>query len=198
MMRRRHRWVPAYFGLLLVLALVLATSRSTTASRSPGGVSAKHQAIAVEDILGTWSGAWNDTVYKLGGSLSFTVSEEISGLVATGQIGLQSLGLGDQSGSATGTLNANAISFDFSAADVGMGDGTIQIDTGQGNGMGSVTAPLSFGDFTFIGAVTGDAISGSFDFVSPTGGKGVASLTRISTAVSRKPWGGVKNTYRRH
>ncbi len=128
-------------------------------------------------LNGTWTGTWTDTRYNVTGSLQATFTVNGANVSAIGVIGLQSLGLGGESGNGSGTVSGDTLNFTFSAATVGSGAGTLKV-SGAGTGNGTVTGALNFGAFTFQG--TGDAskIEGTFNFTSPTGGNGVATLTK--------------------
>jgi hypothetical protein len=128
-------------------------------------------------LAGNWSGTWTDTRYNVSGTLSASFTVNGSTVNATGVIGLESLGLGNESGTGVGTVSGQTLNFTFSASTVGNGSGTLSA-AGAGNGTGTVTGTLDFGAFTYSGTVAGDSISGNFAFTSPTGGKGVASLTK--------------------
>lgn len=128
-------------------------------------------------LAGTWVGTWNDRLYNVSGTLSATFAVNGSTVTATGVIGLQVFGLANEVGTGTGTVAGQTLNFVFTSSTVGSGNGTLSTG-GAGSGSGTVTAPLSFGAFTFAGTVTGTTISGTFTFTSPTGGAGVASLTK--------------------
>lgn len=125
----------------------------------------------------TWVGTWTDTRYMVSGPLSATFTVNGSTVTASGTIGLASLGLGNETGTGTGTVSGNVLAFSFQSATVGTGTGTVNT-TGSGSGTGTVTGTLNFGAFTYTGTVSASTISGTFTFTSPTGGFGVASLTR--------------------
>lgn len=128
-------------------------------------------------LEGTWVGTWTDTRYDVSGTLEATFTVNGSTVTATGVIGLESLSLGKETGSGTGTVSGETLNFTFSADTVGTGSGSL--DAGrEGSGSGSVTGVLNFGAFTYTGTVTESEISGTFNFTSPTGGNGVASLTK--------------------
>ena len=61
--------------------------------------------------VGQGTGTWEDTRYNVSGTLSFTITGNRSNLAASGTIGLQQLGLGDETGTATGTISGNRLSF---------------------------------------------------------------------------------------
>ncbi|HUO83641.1 MAG TPA: Ig-like domain-containing protein [Thermoanaerobaculia bacterium] len=128
-------------------------------------------------LAGTWVGTWEDTRYNVSGTLEATFTVNGSNVTATGVIGLQSLQLGNETGSGTGTVSGETLNFTFSADTVGNGSGSLSAG-GAGSGAGSVTGVLNFGAFTYTGTVTPTEISGTFAFTSPTGGHGVASLTK--------------------
>jgi hypothetical protein len=54
----------------------------------------------------TWTGTWIDTRYNVSGTLQATFTINGTSVTATGVIGLQSLGLGNESGTGTGTISA--------------------------------------------------------------------------------------------
>ena len=128
-------------------------------------------------LAGTWEGTWEDTRYDVSGTLEATFTVTGSNVTATGVIGLASLGLGNETGTASGTVSGDTLSFTFSSDRVGNGSGDLNTG-GSGSGFGSVTAPLNFGAFNFEGSATETVISGTFAFTSPSGGNGVATLTR--------------------
>lgn len=158
---------------------------SNSARATPLAGSNRHRAVtppssaapAFSSLAGSWKGTWTDTRYNVSGPLSATFTVNGSAVTATGTIGLQSLGLGNESGTGSGTISGQTLNFTFGAATVGNGSGTLST-TGPGSGSGSVTAPLNFGAFTFTGSVSGTTISGNFNFTSPTGGQGTATLTK--------------------
>jgi hypothetical protein len=128
-------------------------------------------------LAGDWAGTWEDTLYEVSGTLEATFTVICSNVFATGTIGLQDLGLGDETGTGFGTVLGQTLSFSFASATVGAGTGTLDAG-GPGSGSGSVTAPLSFGAFTFAGTANSTTITGTFDFTSPSGGEGEATLTK--------------------
>jgi len=191
----------ATFPLIYMAALL--TAAALLASLVPdGGAVAPLQAFPVAnrpvpDLVGSWAGSWQDTVYMVSGDLSWEITQNASDLSGSGTIDLSVLGLGVRSGTAAGSLGgggrANTLTFTFEAESVGNGSGTVVDATGSGTG--TVTAPLSFGEFTFTGTLTDDEIEGTFDFTSPTGGAGRATLLK-DTPVQAATWGSVKAGYR--
>jgi hypothetical protein len=131
---------------------------------------------AFTSLGGTWSGEWIDTRFNVRGTLVATFTVNGTAVTSVGRIGLQSLGLGDEAGTGTGTINGNILSFTFEAQTVGNGEGTLD-DTGA-SGKGTVAGVLDFGDFTFEGSVNETTIDGTFTFTDPAGGRGTAQLTR--------------------
>lgn len=137
-------------------------------------------------LEGDWSGTWQDTIYKVGGSLQATFSVLCGTVQATGIIGMQTFGLGDRTGSGSGTILGTTVTFTFSGDSVGSGSGTLEaggsgsVSGGDstGSGDGSVTAPLNYGAFNFSGTVNATTLSGIFDFTSKTGGAGIVTLTK--------------------
>ena len=128
-------------------------------------------------LAGNWAGTWTDTRYNVSGTLQATFTVNGTTVNATGVIGLASLGLGNEPGTGTGTISGQALNFTFTAATVGSGSGVLA-GGGQGTGSGTVAGVLNFGPFTFSGTAAKTTISGTFQFTSPTGGNGVASLTK--------------------
>lgn len=128
-------------------------------------------------LHGTWTGTWEDTIYDVSGALEATFAVNGSNVTASGVIGLQEFALGDKSGSGSGTISGPTLSFTFTSDAFGSGSGTLDAG-GCGSGTGTVTGTLEFGAFTFAGSANPTTISGTFDFTSPSGGKGVASLTK--------------------
>ncbi len=161
-------------GVAVGTSMIMATYQGKSGSMNVavGGTSSPFGNLA-----GTWSGTWTDTRYSVSGSLSATFTVSGSTVNATGVIGLQSLGLGNESGTGAGTISGNTLNFTFSSSTVGSGSGTLSA-SGSGSGTGSVTGSLNLGAFDFSGTVTGNTINGMFDFTSPTGGHGVASLSK--------------------
>ena len=66
-----------------------------------------------------WVGTWTDTRYNVSGTLNATFTVNGSTVTATGVIGLASLGLGNETGSGTGTVSGQTLTFTFSSATVG-------------------------------------------------------------------------------
>jgi Bacterial Ig-like domain (group 2) len=164
----------------LVKAVAAGTTTITATYQTKTGTSTVTVTAApapFSSLAGTWVGTWNDTRYNVSGTLTATFAVSGSTVAATGVIGLQVFGLSNEVGTGTGTVAGQTLNFIFTASTVGSGNGTLA-SGGAGSGSGTVTAPLSFGAFTFAGTVTGTTISGTFTFTSPTGGAGVASLTK--------------------
>jgi hypothetical protein len=183
-------------GLLLVVG-VLGFSGPHGSSEVRGEVTLA-AVDTIPDLVGTWVGAWEDTVYPgAGGSMTWQISRDGADLTASGTIDFSYFGMGLMSGSAEGTVTSaftdHTLEFTFQAAGIGSGEGSV--NGSSGSGTGTVGIPLSFGDFTFEGTVSEDVISGRFDFTSPTGGAGRASLTR-QVATEPSTWGDIKALYR--
>jgi hypothetical protein len=135
-MRHSNRIVVFYLVTLFLVAAILAGSGSQEiAQTSPRFSDPPTTSVGLADILGTWTGTWTDTVFNVGGSLDFEITEDAGTYSATGDIGLQVLGLGVESGTATGVVAGNTLSFNFSSGTVGNGAGSL-IDTGPGSGKG--------------------------------------------------------------
>lgn len=164
-----RRWLILAVALL---AIAGCSSSDKSSNMGPGGVTPEE----FEFLIGTWLGTWDDTRYNVQGTLQATFAVSGNDVTATGVIGLQSLGLGDEAGTAMGTIDGDDLDFTFTAATVGSGSGAATATSGSGTG--SVVGALNFGDFTFQGTVTSTTMDGLFDFTSPTGGNGVARLTK--------------------
>jgi hypothetical protein len=195
-MSKRSVGPPVYIvGLFLIVGIVALSGHEGGAE--PGVATAAAAPGAVPDLTGNWVGAWQDTIYMVGGALSWTISQDGSDLSASGSIDLSALFLGVKEGTAEGTLTAalegDNLDFTFAATDVGNGSGSISGTSGSGSG--TVTAPLNFGGFTFEGTLSNDVIQGTFDFTSPTGGAGRALLTK-QTATEPTSWGEIKAIFR--
>lgn len=196
-MGKRTIWPFLYMAGLILVAGVLGFSGPNGSPEVRGEV-VLAAADTIPDLVGTWVGTWEDTVYAgAGGSMTWQISRDGSDLTASGTIDFSYFGLGLLPGTADGSITSafadNTLEFTFQAAMIGSGEGTI--NGGSGSGTGTVTPPLDFGDFTFEGTVGEDAISGTFDFTSPTGGAGRASLTR-QVATEPSTWGDIKALYR--
>jgi hypothetical protein len=195
-MNRRSIWPPIYVAGLLLVVGVLAISGPQGSSEAHGQVTFAF-VDTIPDLTGTWVGTWADTVYLAGGSMTWEISRDGSDYTASGTIDFTYFGMGLLSGSAEGNITSafadHVMEFTFEAAMIGNGSGTINGNIGSGGG--TVTAPLNFGEFTFEGVVVEGNIAGTFDFTSPTGGAGIASLTK-QTATERSTWGDIKALYR--
>ena len=148
------------------------------------------------DLVGTWSGTWSDTVFAVGGAMTMDITQNGNMLSGTGTIDLTSIGffgIGVMSGSATGTIAGNTLTFSFSADSVGMGTGTVT--GGSGSGSGNVTAPMNFGAFLISGTATSTTMQGIFDFTNPGAGGGTAMLTKTSP-VEPQTWSQIKAAHR--
>lgn len=154
-----------------------------------------HGTAVVPDLSGTWEGTWSDTRYFVDGALNLDIARNGDDYTATGTIDVSQIDpvLGTLSGTATGTIVGNTMTFSFNATNLGTGSGTFT--DGSASGTGTVTAPLSFGAFEFAGTITAGQISGTFNFTSPTGGNGVASLNR-SVASENSTLSELKASYR--
>lgn len=127
-------------------------------------------------FAGNWSGTWVDTRYNVSGNISAVLTQDTATISGTGIIDLSALGLGNQTGTASGTIAGDTITFSFNAANVGSGSGTLVGN--NGSGVGTIVAPLNFGAFTFSGTASETLISGTFNFTSPTGGHGTINMTK--------------------
>jgi len=188
--------VSVYLATLFLAAAILAGSGSQeVAETSPRFSITPTTSGGLADILGTWTGTWTDTVFSVSGNLDFVVTEDGGSYTATGDIDLGILGLGVESGSATGSVTQGILSFAFNSGMVGTGGGSLD-DAGNSIGTGAVTGSLNFGTFSFAGTVTSTQMTGSFEFITAGSGKGIATLTKTTTAVAVEPWGEVKDRYR--
>ena len=161
---------------VLVLAMACSASKDgggdSGSPTDPGVITESEFAF----LVGVWTGTWMDTTFGVEGTLSATFTVSGNTVDATGTIGLQSLGLGDEAGTATGMVDGDSLTFTFEADTVGNGEGTV--GGGMGSGMGTVLGVLNFGDFTFEGTAGESTIDGTFEFTAPSGGSGVATLTK--------------------
>lgn len=128
-------------------------------------------------LVGTWVGTWTDTRFGVSGAVRCTIAVNGNRVTADGTIDLSALGLGDEAGTAEGTITGNNLAFTFTADTVGSGEGTLS-NGGAGSGTGTVTGMLNFGDFTFEGTVDPTTIQGTFQFTAPSGGRGTVELTK--------------------
>ena len=165
--------------LILAVALMAVACASKT-NDGPGAPSPTDPVIITPGefafLVGTWTGTWTDTRFSVTGTLEATITVSGNQVQANGTIGLQSLGLGEETGTGTGTVDGDTLNFTFEADTVGNGEGFVSDDAGSG--MGTVLGVLNFGDFTFMGTVSETMIDGTFEFTAPSGGRGVATLTR--------------------
>jgi len=164
----------------LAICGVLLLAMGCAADKEGGGGSPTEPGEITESefafLVGVWTGTWTDTTFGVEGTLSATFAVSGNTVEATGVIGLQSLGLGDETGTATGTIDGDSLTFTFEADTVGSGEGSVA--GGMASGMGTVLGILDFGDFTFEGTAGETTIDGTFEFTAPSGGSGVATLTK--------------------
>jgi hypothetical protein len=182
-----------YLAFLLLAALALFGFGRRDSGPPRGAHPASAATTNFPTLVGSWVGTWQDTVYHVGGTMSFTMAQVGSSWTGNGMIDLTSVGLGQQSGTLTGAEVGSTLAFTFQAASVGTGSGSLT--GGSSSGSGSVTAPLNFGGFTFAGSLVAAHITGTFHFTSPTGGSGKASFSN-TTAVQSATWGQVRKRYR--
>ncbi len=156
-------------------------------------------------LEGTWAGSWSDTVFNVGGAMTFVIWAEGSNYAATGTIDVTSISpaLGVLTGGAIGLDSGASLDVTFNCTELGNGTVVLTpvksangIMSASGSGSGNVTGALNFGPFTMNGSASDTDLSGSFDFTSPGGGKGVAEMTKTSVAVEPASWGSVKAKYR--
>lgn len=190
------------FAAAGLLALTGADENGPTFDPSPALATSP---LAIPMLEGTWSGSWTDTVFAVGGPMTFVIWAEGSDYVANGTIDVSSIGsaLGVLNGTATGLDSGASLDVTFDCTELGNGSvvlmpvksasGTLNA---TGSGTGNVTGILNFGPFTLTGTASDTDITGSFEFTSPGGGKGIAQMTKSSVAVENKSWGSVKAKYR--
>ncbi len=163
------------------LAVTGAAGNTTLGFSSPGlaGVTSGTIAIAppaLPSLAGTWAGSWTDLRYGVTGTITNVIlTQSATAFGGTGTIDLTQLSLGTQSGTATGTISGSTVTFNFTAAGIGSGSGTLAGNAGTGTG--NITA-LNFGAFTFTGTASSTQITGTFQFTSPTGGNGTITVTK--------------------
>lgn len=191
-MQNARRRALAYFALLAFALAALFASGLRPPITPPALASSDAALPAVPDLAGTWIGTWQDTIYAVGGDLSFEITPVEGGYTATGEIDLGELGLGTRTGEADGLLTRNQLVFGFNADQVGEGAGIITDESATGSG--NVTAPLNFGIFSFTGTATDVGIWGTFDFLAAEGGAGKAHLTR-TTATESNSVSAIKSRY---
>ncbi len=168
----RHRSLLVYFALLsLILIALFATAFSGAPAPPAHG---ERNAAVLPDLVGTWTGTWRDTIFEVGGAMTFIISENAGIWHADGSIDLTEIGFGQgvMPGTADGASSGDALTFSFAATDVGTGGGSLISQSATGSGV--IVAPMSFGNYTFEGTATDAVIWGTFDF--PTGGAGKAML----------------------
>ena len=197
-MQNRSSWPPLF---ILALFAVACAAALLTPDAGPRGVcvaSAVGEGRTIPDIVGTWAGTWEDTVYMVSGPMTWTITLDQSDYWGSGSIDLSVLGfgLGNQEGGGTGSItrgDRQSVPFSYYADLVGLGDGVLTGNSVAGNGV--VNAPLDFGYFTFTGTITDTAAIGRFFFASPTGGAGRVTMTK-DTPVESTTWGSIKAGYR--
>ncbi len=194
-MRSLFKPVWIYTVALFVLALGLSTGSTSHLQPLPARAITVVGPSVLPDLSGNWQGTWSDTRYGVSGAMSLAIAISGSDYTATGTIDISQIDplLGQISGTASGTIVGNTMTFSFSATDLGTGTGTFT--DGAVSGSGTVSAPLSFGDFEFSGTVTAGQMNGTFNFLAPTGGNGVATLSR-TVANEDVNWGEFKADYR--
>ena len=199
----QSRYPMIYTLVLFVVAGGLALTSGGTGGRTPSAAVAASPA-ALPQLEGTWAGTWTDTLYSVGGAMTFVIWAEGNSYAATGTIDVTEIDgvLGVLNGGGTGIDNGSTLTGDFTCTNLGNGSVTLTpVDSGtsaknaNATGFGTVTAPLNFGAFTLTGTAMDTEITGSFDFTNPGGGKGVAQMTKTSVPVTVKSWGEVKAGY---
>jgi hypothetical protein len=191
-MEKRPNLPPIYVAALVVIAAAFAFTGQDDSPRAFGRPTPASP-DSIPDLVGTWTGTWQDTIYVgAGGDLSWEISQDGPDFSASGIIDFSYFGMGSVPGTATGTITRETLEFTFEAPAAGSGAGVITDDAVSGTGMMIVPA---FGPFTFEGMLTDDTIRGTFDFTNPGGGAGRAVLTK-ETPVERASWGEVKSRFR--
>ncbi len=163
---------------LALLFLVLAGTFTMAFHETPAPpIVTERNGAALPTLAGTWTGTWQDTIFNVGGAMSFVIEEDTRGFTATGTIDFTEInfGQGEMTGTATGSAVGDLLRFDFVANEVGTGEGTINGQAASGSGT-VVGGPMDFGDYTFTGTATDQVIWGSFDFTSEGSGAGKAML----------------------
>ncbi len=198
-MLSRSKWPPLFIAALFLIATAATLLAPDAGPRGVCVASAVPDGRTLPNILGTWTGTWEDTVYQwASGPMTWTITLDQSDYWGSGSIDLSVLGfgLGDQEGGASGSLtreDRQSLSFSYYADLVGGGDAVLTGTSCAGSGV--VNAPLDFGYFTFSGTITDTAAIGRFFFASPTGGAGRVTMTK-DTPVESTTWGSIKAGYR--
>lgn len=191
-MDKSPKWLPVFVVGLLVVAAAFALTGQGDASRAISR-SSPSAADSIPDIVGTWTGTWQDTVFPdASGDLAWEITQNGSFFSASGSIDLSYFGLGSVQGTATGSITRELLVFSFEAPTVGSGSGSITDDLVSG--AGAVLMP-PIGSFTFEGTLTDDTINAGFNFTNPGSGAGTAILTK-ETPVEPASWGQVKSRFR--
>ena len=158
----------------LVVTAVYASGESAASAQA--SATAGVVVVPLPALSGTWSGTWVDTRYNVSGAITAVLTQNGTTFSGTGTIDLTALGIGIQSGTASGTISGNNITFTFNAAGVGSGTGSLTGTGGSGSGV--VAGALNFGAFNFTGTASDILISGTFNFTSPTGGNGTIIVNK--------------------
>ena len=169
-MQSRSKWPPLFVLALFTLACGAALLTPDAGPRGVCIASAVNGDRTIPDIAGTWEGTWEDTVYFVSSTMSWTITQDGSNYAGSGTIDMTPFawaGLGSQEGGASGSITREerqSLSFSYYADLVGLGDGVLTGDFCTGSGV--VNAPLDFGFFTFQGTVTDTSVVGRFFFTA--------------------------------
>jgi hypothetical protein len=168
----RQRSLIIYFTLLLVMLAALSATAFRGAPQAPAP--GERDGAVLADLAGSWTGTWEDTLYFVGGAITFEIAVDGAAYTATGTIDLSEVGygLGVQTGTATGDAVGEVITFEFTGDQVGSGVGSINGATASGEG--TVTSPMNFGGFGFDGTIADGVLWGTFEY--DAGGAGKAML----------------------
>lgn len=195
-MSNSDRWVPFYVVAILVVAGVLAIA-GYDAAVQPEMHPSPSSRVPIQDLAGTWAGTWHDTVFHVERPMSWQILVDDTFFIANGTIDLSNFGMGDNAGSAVGTISGrtagDTLQFTFEAPGVGSGGGVIAGTAGGGTG--NVTPPLNFGGFSFLGTVSDTVMRGTFMYFTPGSGAGTVRMTK-DTPVDASSWGKLKARYR--
>lgn len=203
-MRANPRAMFMYLGLLLLIGLCLGAAGGPKQRPTSMPTRVASAGGTLPDLVGTWAGAWVDTVFSVTGPMSMTIDVNGDVVSATGTMNLLMVSLGfaepfSLDGSITGGDLAFSYQFTPASALTSTGSGTLSATALLGGsadlaGTGSVGAPLNYGGYSFTGTAIEGAITGTFEYGAGTGA-GPFGLARTS-AVAPESWGGIKNRYR--
>ena len=195
-MRHRSKWPPLFILVLFIVACAAALLTPYTGPRGECVASAIGDGRVVPDLVGTWVGTWEDTIYDASGAMNWTITQNGVDVDGSGDIDFSYFGMGvREGGGAGGIVSARAETLEFTFDGDGVGNGIGNVVGNACSGTGTVTSPLEYGGFTFQGTVTNLGAEGRFFFLSPTGGAGRVTMTN-TTPVESTTWGTIKAGYR--